>query len=155
MFVEPLVALAAAGAMALVGAIATDMWQATRTGIVGLFKRDGEIRGVAIEAQLDEDAATVVRAAPADIEQARQELVPVWQRRLTQLLHDHPDAETELRDLVTAVREGLPAEQRGWVQTNIAHGNSTVFAVQGGNLHYHQAPTGQVPPAAGDAARDR
>lgn len=90
MLAESLVALATAGSAALVGAMATDAWQATRTGVLGLFGRsstssrdgtaaqpvggtapeeggteavpaaDGRIALVA--AQLDGDAALVARA---------------------------------------------------------------------------------------------
>ena len=149
MFVESMMALAGAGAMALVEAIATDTWQAARTGFAGLFGRDGDSRRSAIAAQLDEDAATVARAGGTEVDQVRQELLPVWQRRLVQLLEQHPEAEAELRELVTTVNEGLPADRRGWVQTNIARDNSTLFAVQDGQLHYHQAPPGQLPPTTG------
>jgi hypothetical protein len=97
MLAEPLAALVNAGATALIGAIATDAWQVARTGFVRLFGRGGDGRGAAIAAQLDEDAGMVARVGTEDIDQVRQELLPVWRRRLAQLLADHPDAEAELR----------------------------------------------------------
>jgi hypothetical protein len=40
--------------------------------------------------------------------------------------------------------------QQPWRQTNIAHANATQFAVQGGNIVYHQPPAGSPRPAAAD-----
>lgn len=152
MLAAPLAALAGAGATALIGAMATDMWQGARNGIVRLFGRGGDPGEDVLGGQLDGDAVLVVRADPADADQVRQELVPVWRRRLARLLAEHPDAEDELRKLVAQVRSGLPAQPRMWVHTNIARDNSTLFAVQHGNIH-HQSPPGEVPPPADDAER--
>src|SRR5262245_2166572 len=104
--------IATAGATTLIAAIATDAWQAARAGIVRLFGRGGESRSVAVGAQLDEDATMVTRTSSADSDQARQELLPVWRRRLEQLLTDHPDAEAELRALIGEVSKELPAGPR-------------------------------------------
>ena len=154
MLAEPLAALASAGATALIGAIATDAWQGARAGFVRLLGRGGDTRGAAIAAQLDEDAGTVTRTGPDETDQVRQELLPVWRRRLAQLLADDPDAEAELRELIAEVSRELPAGPRAWVQTNVARDNSTLFAVQDGDLHYHHTPTGQVPPPpTGDRER--
>ncbi|RKE23411.1 hypothetical protein [Streptomyces sp. TLI_171] len=148
MLAESLTALAGAGASALIGAMATDLWQGARGGVVRLFGRGGEARGEAIGAQLDEDAVLIARAEPADADGIRADLLPVWRRRLLLLLEEHPDSEDELRDLVARVQDGLPAGRQVWTQSNTARDHGTVFAVQGGSLHYHQAPEGQVPPPA-------
>ncbi|MEV3987580.1 hypothetical protein AB0J57_01590 [Streptomyces sp. NPDC049837] len=145
MLAEPLMALAGAGATALIGAMATDAWQGARGGIVRLFGRDDENRGAVVAAQLDEDAVLVGRTDPAEEDRVREELVPVWRRRLVVLLEEHPDAEEDLRGLVERVRGGLPDERRVWVQTNTARDSATLFAVQGGSIHYHQAPGGRPP----------
>ncbi|WP_185923734.1 hypothetical protein [Streptomyces sp. WAC05374] len=137
---EALMALAGAGATALIGAMATDAWQGARGGIVRLFGRDNQGRGAVVAAQLDEDAALVGRADPAEEDHVREDLVPVWRRRLVVLLEEQPEAEEDLRGLVERVRGGLPDERRTWVQHNTARDNGTLFAVQGGSLHYHRAP---------------
>ncbi|GAA4727166.1 hypothetical protein [Phytohabitans rumicis] len=141
MLSEALAALAASGGTALVGAMATDAWTVTRAGVSRLLKHVGPGRRDAIEAQLDANVALVERAH--DPEQARQALAPVWQLQLTQLLEEHPELETALVDLTTAIQAALPAQHQQWVQTNIARDNSRLFAVQGGNVFYHEAP----PPA--------
>ncbi|MEV0452996.1 hypothetical protein [Streptomyces sp. NPDC050600] len=147
MLAEQVTALAGAGATALIGAMATDLWQGARGGAVRLFGRGGEERGSAMGAQLDEDAALVGRAAPdGAADEIRAELLPVWRRRLILLLEEHPEYEADLRALVDSVRDGLPDSRQVWTQHNTARDHGTLFAVQGGNLHYHQAGAGHVPP---------
>lgn len=147
MLAEPLMALAGAGATALVGAMATDVWQGARGGVVRLLGRSSQERESQVAAQLDEDAVLVARADAEDADQIRNELLPVWRRRMAILLKEHPCSETELRELVERIRTGLPAEHRTWVQHNTARESSTLFAVQGGDIHYHQAsPTTAAPP---------
>ncbi len=140
---EVAAALAEAGGSALVGAMATDAWQATRSGVARLFGRDGSARRAAIEAQLDGNAALVAQAEDPD--EVRASLVPVWRLQLEALLREYPDVVEELRVLVGQARESLPASQQAWVQTNIAHDRATQNIVQHGTLHVHpgeQSPTG-------------
>ncbi|MEU6934387.1 hypothetical protein [Streptomyces sp. NPDC046385] len=147
MLAEQVTALAGAGATALIGAMATDLWQGARSGAVRLFGRGGEERGSAIGAQLDEDAALVGRAEPdSAADEIRAELLPVWRRRLILLLEEHPEYEADLRALVESVRAGLPDGRQVWTQHNTARDQGTLFAVQGGSLHYHQASGENVPP---------
>ncbi|SDW93249.1 hypothetical protein SAMN05216215_1006117 [Saccharopolyspora shandongensis] len=148
MLAEVLAALAGAGGTAVVGAMATDAWEGTRDGVARLFSRGGEDRQRVVEAQLDEDAEVLnASASPEEQDQVRRELAPVWTRRLSRLLEEHPDAEGELREVVDRVQEELPGGARSWTQTNIARDGATQFAVQGGNVIYHQAR----PAAEGDA----
>jgi hypothetical protein len=60
---------------------------------------------------------------------------------LARLLEEHPDAESGLEELISYVREAVPAGQRQWMQTNIARDNSRLFAVQGGSIIYHETPS--------------
>jgi hypothetical protein len=115
--------LAAAGGSALVGAMATDAWQVTRSWVAGLFGRGGSAEYVAIEAQLDGHAALVAQAEDPD--EARESLVAVWQLQLQSLLRQHPEVEEGLRELVARV------------QTNIARDQATQNIVQHGTLHVH------------------
>ncbi|MFJ9870417.1 hypothetical protein [Streptomyces sp. NPDC101165] len=130
-----------AGGTTVVGAMATDSWTLARGGIAKLFGRRGEGQQASIEAQLDNNAALVVRAD--DAERVRQSLLPVWQLELESLLGEHPDAAGELRELIDEIRQQLPETQRAWVQNNVAKDGGQVFAVQGGNVIVHQAPPGQ------------
>ncbi|MGH4021218.1 MAG: hypothetical protein ACRDT0_18715 [Pseudonocardiaceae bacterium] len=135
MLAEALAALAEAGGTALVGAMATDAWQTTRSGVARLFGRDGSARQAAVEAQLDGNAALVAQAEDPD--EVRQSLAAVWRLELAALLRHNPGAEDELRALVAQIREALPAAQQMWVQTNNARDQATQYNVQHGNLHVH------------------
>jgi hypothetical protein len=134
--------LAGAGGSALVGAMATDAWQAARSGIGRLFSRGGPARQAAIEAQLDGNAALVAGAADAD--RARKSLVPVWQMELEGLLREYPEVEEELRAVVARVLQTLPAPPQSWVQTNIAREQATQNIVQHGTLHLPSGETGLI-----------
>jgi LmbE family N-acetylglucosaminyl deacetylase len=148
-------ALAMTGATTVVAAMATDAWQAARSGTVRLFDRSDASQQADIKAQLD-STADLVRRAP-DAGRARQGLVPVWQLRLEELLGQYPEAAAELEDLVRQVRTTLPAAQQHWVQTNVARDNGQVFAALGGNVVVHQAAPGppQPPAPPADAGHDR
>lgn len=119
--------------------MATDAWQAVRSGTARLFGRQGPQRQAAIEAQLEGNVGLVERAGDPDL--ARQGLVSLWQMELIRLLEEHPETEAELRELIAHARDALPAAQQQWVQNNIARDNSRQFAVQGGNIIYHESPS--------------
>ncbi|GIF51115.1 hypothetical protein DFJ67_0288 [Asanoa ferruginea] len=136
MLSEALAALATSGGTVLAGAIATDAWKVARDGIGRLFGKAGPESRAAVEAQLDTNVALVERSA--EPERARQALAPLWQLQFTQLLEDNPELEADLRELVRQVEAALPAQQQQWVQTNVARDNARLFAVQGGNIVYHE-----------------
>jgi hypothetical protein len=134
-----LAVLATAGGHALVGAMATDAWTATRSWVVGLFDRGGAAGQAAIEAQLDDHAALVAHAEDPD--EVREGLATVWRLQFQALLRQHPDLEGELRELVSRVHQALPAAQQTWVQTNIARDQARQNIVQHGTLHVHPSGT--------------
>lgn len=147
MLTEALTALGAAGGTAVVGAMATDAWKTTRDGVARLFSWGGQGRREAIEAQLEEDAGTLADTDEADREQVRQKLVEVWRQRIERLLEQHPDAATDLQDLITRVQTALPLGQQAWVQHNTATAGGTVIAHQGtGAQHIHYDPPHDPPP---------
>lgn len=135
MLAEALAALAGVGGTAVVGAMATDAWQATRSQVARLFRRGGRNRQAVVEAQLDHHAALVERSGDPD--QARQSLAGLWSLELQELLAEHPDAAEELQEVIEQVRAQLPARQQAWVQTNIARDQATQNIVQHGTLHVH------------------
>jgi hypothetical protein len=63
MLTDALEALAAAGGTALVGAMATDAWQAVREKVAHIFSRQGTQRRAAVEAQLDSNVGLVEGAS--------------------------------------------------------------------------------------------
>ncbi|HEX2299338.1 MAG TPA: hypothetical protein VHH34_12640 [Pseudonocardiaceae bacterium] len=136
---EGLAALATAGGTALAAAMATDAWQSTRSAVVRLFGRDSAPRQATIETQLDCNATLVAQAEEPDA--ARQSLAGVWRLELESLLRRHPEAEDELRALITQIHNALPAAQQTWVQTNIARDQARQNIVQHGTLHVHPGDT--------------
>jgi hypothetical protein len=137
LMIESLAALAAAASTTLVASMATDAWQAARTGILRVLRRGNDDETALLAAQLDSEAALVLAAD--DAEAARQSLLPGWRLRLEQYLRDDPEAAEGLRELTERLAAGLPRPQQHWVQKNEAHDNSQVFGVQGGNVIIHQA----------------
>jgi len=114
-------AVAEAGGAALVGAMTTNVWQITRSAVVGLFGRRGPAGQAVIEAQLDDHAALVSQAENAD--EVRQDLASTWRRNLEALLRQHPKAEDELRTLVVRVWETCQPHSRDGCRSTLAATN--------------------------------
>ncbi|WP_329485889.1 hypothetical protein OG618_04670 [Kitasatospora sp. NBC_01246] len=151
--VDGLGGLAEEGAIVLAGALATGAFGVARARIAAMFGRLGPNHEAGVETQLDADQELVRDAAPEEQDEVRQDIAPVWRGRLARLLRDCPEVEPELRDLLAALREALPEERRGWVQTIVARDNATVYGAQGGNvIHYQGAHAREVPPPDGAAA---
>lgn len=148
--VEGLENLAESGAIALVGAIATEAFQAARSGIGRLFGRRGSKERDAAQARLDEDADLVRRTEAAERDELRDDLARLWRRRLRLLLAEDPESGRELSELVAQIQAVLPKQQQQWTQTNIAHSQGTVYASLGGDVIHYQTPDRRVPPAPGE-----
>ncbi|WP_327392846.1 MULTISPECIES: hypothetical protein [unclassified Streptomyces] len=139
---EAVAALAASGATALVGAMATDTWQTVRAGAIRLFRGGGDEPAADTESRLDDDQA---RLAAVEEREARNELreglAPWWQARLLHLLHAHPERAAELHSLL-----GEPAEHPAGAagpthaQYVSGHGSGVVIGVQNGNAYNYAAP---------------
>jgi len=148
---ESSAALAERAATTLVSAMGTDLWQSTRDGVAMLFRHHAQDRESGVVALLDEDARTVDSVDGGEAGEVRRELVPVWRRRLFALLAEQPEAAADLREMVDRIAPQPSSGRQGWVQTNIARDQGTVYAVQGGNvIHYHQG----LPAVPGTAGGD-
>jgi hypothetical protein len=147
--------LAAAGATALIGAMATDAWQAARVGFANLFGRGNRRRQDFTDGRLDQAAAQVAQADHDNQDRVRAELLAAWQVRLQDLLEEHPDAVEELRMLTAQVQAQLPAAQQAWVQHNLARGRGTVYGVQAGDQHIHYPGTPDDGPPSRPGAVER
>jgi hypothetical protein len=145
--------LAAAGATALVGAMATDAWQAARAGFAKLFGRGDRRQQELADRRLDQAGAQVAQADHNNQDHVRGELLAAWQVRLQDLLDEHPDAVEELRTLTAQIKDQLPATQQAWVQHNLARGHGTVYGVQAGDQHIHYHGTPDLPPSHPGAPR--
>ena len=140
-----------AGAVAVVTAMATGTWEATRAKVVEIFRRGGRAQQEAIETQLDGDTALV--AQRVDREGARLAVVGSWGLRLDTLLREHPDAATELQALINDRTASLSPGLNVWVQQGTVDGGSFgIFQGDGGNVHLHDTSVTHRPP--GTAATD-
>lgn len=139
---DELLLLAEAGAVAVVAAMATDLWQGTRDAVLGLFRRGDPASTALVGAQLEE-GATLVRttSAPDDV---RRALCGIWARELHELLLRDPACRGPLARLAAEVNGAL-ASGRGVVvleQNNTARDSGTIFAVQHGDIHTTREATG-------------
>ncbi|MFJ1783265.1 hypothetical protein ACIOML_03005 [Streptomyces anulatus] len=132
---DELTLLAEAGAAAVVAAMATDLWQGTRDGVLGLFRREAPDSAAPVGARLDEGAALVRRsAAPDDV---RRALAGIWSRELHELLRRAPACRVPLARLTAEVDGAFASGRAAAVleQNNTARDSGTVFAVQHGDIH--------------------
>ncbi|MGH3773264.1 MAG: hypothetical protein ACRDRW_18025 [Pseudonocardiaceae bacterium] len=121
---------------ALVGAMATDVWQRARVGVVAMWRRVHPQQADTVEADLEGLRGQVLdarEAGRADIEQA---LTGVWQGRLQQLLLDEPAVAVELRRVLDESLTPVltPAEQARIgtiIMTGTSHDSSTFNQVAG------------------------
>ena len=143
----------AAAAATLTGAMATDVWQFARDGVLNLFGRHGDSSAALTRARLDKDVAAIEAVDSGHREEVRAQLLPRWQTRLEDLLEEFPDARQELDEWAARVQKQLPQAQVSWVQNNIAHGQGMVIGVQNGTVNLHQTRTAS--PATADALGDK
>lgn len=126
---------------ALVGAMATDMWQRARASVVTLWQRVHPHQADTVEADLEGLRTQVLdarHAGRADIEHA---LTGVWQGRLQQLLLDEPTLAAELRrvldEALTPVLTSTEQARIGTlIMTGTSHDSSTFNQVAGNQITY-------------------
>lgn len=130
MLAEALTALAATGGNAVVTAMATDTWEGVRHKIAKLFGR-GEAKETDAALEKLEQSRAVLAGLPAgpDLDRARTQQEIVWQTRLADLLERHPDAEQELRGIVTEIQAG--SVSAGQVRQTVTAHDQAQVAVQG------------------------
>ncbi|WP_326770402.1 hypothetical protein OG978_42295 (plasmid) [Streptomyces sp. NBC_01591] len=147
---DPEAALAMVAATTIVAAMATSAWEVTKAGVARVFRRtDGAESGPesgGIEVRLERSAARIADAADPD--NVRQAQIVRWREDLEDLMHDHPDAEADLRTLVEAIRQQLPPVQQQWVQRIEARDGGVAFGAIGPGssviVHYDR----DTPPTA-------
>jgi hypothetical protein len=152
---DELSVLAEAGAAAVVTAMATDLWQETRSAVVALFRPADRRRRAALEAQLDGNAALVREAA--EPEEVRRALLVYWSLELAALLRRDTAVSAALARLAAAAGPGPGGGARGPAlrQTNTARDRASVFAVQHGTQHAYGPGSGRAtgrPPGCGPSS---
>lgn len=143
------------GAAAVVAAIGTEAWPATRAELVYLLAR----RGTVSDAGSHVDSMAGVLSARSGAERARYRdaALAYYQATFADVLSVHPVAAADIAVLVVRVMELLPGEVRqDMVQLNTADGHGHVHAVLSGEQHVyyhrHEAPNDVVVPTAAGAA---
>lgn len=129
-----LVALAASGASALVGAMVTDAWAQARGQVVGLWRRHCPAQAEAVEAELVSSQEELAATAESE-ELLRVRLEGRWQGRLERLLEEAAESGRAAADLrATAdVISGLTASGAGSVVQNVRAGRDAYTAAR--DLH--------------------
>jgi hypothetical protein len=120
-------ALATAGATALVQQMATDGWTSVRDRMAGFFTARGAGTAEAVEADLESARAELTEAHLADGDetaaQTAEDLRTEWRNRLRRTLRADPEAAAELRALLEELSPGAPARQTGDVR-NVFNGGT-------------------------------
>ncbi len=124
------VALAVAGATALVNAMVTDGWEGIRQRFARLLGRGGEKETAAAAARLEKSQETLSGLSGTELEKAQAEQAIIWRTRLGDLLESHPDAEDELQTLVAEVQAQVVGSA-GRVEQRAAAFDQAQQAVQG------------------------
>ncbi|MFG1954828.1 hypothetical protein [Micromonospora sp. NPDC048830] len=133
--------LGTTGALVLVQAAATDVWQLARAGFTRLLGRGDREREAVAERRLDALAAEVEQALPAQRDEVRRRLLPAWQTRLGDLMEEDPAAADALQVLRDELLARLPAPQQQWVQNITASApRATAQGAMFGNIINHPNP---------------
>ncbi len=126
---------------ALVGAMATDVWQQARASVVALWRRVHPQQADTVEADLEGLRAQVLDARQTGRADTEQVLTGVWQGRLQQLLLDEPAVAAELRRVLdNTLTPALTPTEQARIGTLImmgnSHGSSTFTQVAGNQINY-------------------
>jgi hypothetical protein len=130
MLAEALAALASTGATALVTAMVTDGWEGTRARFARLLGRGDDRQTEALEERLEHSRAVLAAVSGPDLTRAQAEQEIAWRTRLSDLLEQNPDAEHELRALITDVQAQVSGSA-GRVEQHAAAFDQAQQAVQG------------------------
>ncbi|GAA4635712.1 hypothetical protein GCM10023196_082270 [Actinoallomurus vinaceus] len=85
---------------AIVGAMATDMWQQARTSVVRLWRRADSAHADAVANELEEVRARMLAARSDGDDDTEQALAGLWRLRLQDLVRQDPSLADELRRVV-------------------------------------------------------
>ncbi|KAB2593398.1 hypothetical protein [Streptomyces arboris] len=140
-----LMALAGAGATALVQQMAVDSWEQARDLVVSFFSRRGGGEEAVIEGELETSRGELVAAMNAGDEQTASDVQAEWRTRLRRTLLADPAAASELQaildDLAPRKRDGQVVDVRNTISGGVQHG-PVIQAGNVGSLSFG-APPGQ------------
>jgi leucyl aminopeptidase (aminopeptidase T) len=124
-----LVALASAGAAALVQQMVGEAWEQARGRVAEFFARRSGRDVAVIDGELEEARAELVEAERSGDEETRTEALAEWRGRMRRALRNDPAAAAELRALLDEL-EGPSAEPRQAVRIH----NTVSGVTQNGTL---------------------
>ncbi|WP_274557148.1 hypothetical protein [Streptomyces spiramyceticus] len=121
-----LMALAAAGATALVQQMATDSWSSARGRVAAFLSRRARDGAAAdeetVEGELEVSRGELAEARDAGDEQVAADVESEWRTRLRRTLAADPAAAAELRSLLDELAEGAAGVREGDVHNTISGG---------------------------------
>ncbi|MGW6494375.1 hypothetical protein [Nonomuraea angiospora] len=89
-----------AAATALVGAMATDAWQQTRTAVVAWWRKVRSEQAETVQAELEATQIQVLAARERVDPDTEQALAGIWRLRLQQILDEDPTIGPQLQRLL-------------------------------------------------------
>ncbi|MFE3828570.1 hypothetical protein [Streptomyces sp. NPDC059092] len=129
-----LVALATAGATALVQQMATDGWSGARDRVARFFAARGWGSAESVGADLEVTRAELTVAQREDDTEAVDDLRAEWRGRLRRTLRADPQAAAELRALLDELSPEVPAQQVGDNYNEISGGTFNEPVIQAGKV---------------------
>ncbi|EST21290.1 hypothetical protein [Streptomyces niveus] len=129
-----LVALATAGATALVQQMATDGWSAARDRVTAFFAGRGAATPESVEEALDTGRAELVAAQRDEDEQLMADVHAEWRSRLRRTLAADPTAAAELRALLAELSPEEPRAREVFDVHNTISGTVNGTVVQAGRV---------------------
>ncbi len=144
-----LVALASAGATALVQQMAGEAWEQVRGRVTAFFARrsggDPEVIGEELDEARGELAAAAESGDDDATAEARTGAHAEWKNRLRRALRNDPEAAAELRALLDELDQGSPTITRQTVETHntISGGVQHGMVIQAGSIGSLNPGSGQ------------
>ncbi|MFF0143547.1 hypothetical protein ACFYRN_45090 [Streptomyces sp. NPDC005227] len=102
--------LARSAGTTMVTLMATQAWEATRDGLVGLWQRLQPARAEAVRGELEASRAELLLAREAGDNESEAELATEWQGRIRRLLLAHPEVAVDLQSLLDELAPQLPQQ---------------------------------------------
>jgi hypothetical protein len=104
--------------------------------VPALWRRSGEAKQKLMSEELERSAAELSDASEPERARVRQEAR--WEAHLRSLLAEDPEAEADLRELLTRLRQAVPAANTSGVQiggdVRAEHGGIAIGGVTGGSV---------------------
>ncbi|MFE7132034.1 hypothetical protein ACFVIM_14335 [Streptomyces sp. NPDC057638] len=126
-----LVALATAGASAVIQQMVTESWTAAKGRVARFLSREEE-GSPAVEAELEASREELIAADQDQDEEARADILATWRQRMRQTLRSDPEAARELRALLEELSPPAAASQPSVTVHNSVSGGSHGMVIQTG-----------------------